>query len=141
MSSCESILCAVEAALAGEPGIKVVIVYGSASSGKMRPGSDVDVAVLFGRQLDMEAHLERRVGVPPSGGSWVGALAPSPPGKDAFVQHRCSSITSSCHAGSSSSSSSYSIPEDEDEDERQLGHSAAVTPSFIRGAAARPACH
>ena len=57
MSSCESILCAVEAALAGEPGIKVVIVYGSASSGKMRPGSDVDVAVLFDGPLDMDMRL------------------------------------------------------------------------------------
>jgi len=57
MSSCESILCAVEAALAGEPGIKVVIVYGSASSGKMRPGSDVDVAVLFDGPLDMDVRI------------------------------------------------------------------------------------
>ena len=57
MSSCESIRCAVEAALAGEPGIKVVIVYGSASSGKMRPGSDVDVAVLFDGPLDMDVRI------------------------------------------------------------------------------------
>ena len=35
----------VAAALAGEYGIKVAIVYGSAAAGKMRPGSDVDVAV------------------------------------------------------------------------------------------------
>ena len=57
MSSCESIRCAVEAALAGESGIKVAIVYGSATSGKMRPGSDVDVAVLFDGPLDMDARL------------------------------------------------------------------------------------
>lgn len=47
----------VETALAGEPGIKVALVYGSAAAGKMRPGSDVDVAVLFDRPLDMEARL------------------------------------------------------------------------------------
>ena len=47
----------VAAALAGEPGIKVALVYGSAAAGKMRPGSDVDVAVLFDRPLDMESRL------------------------------------------------------------------------------------
>lgn len=47
----------VETALAGEPGIKVALVYGSAAAGKMRPGSDVDVAVLFDRPLDMESRL------------------------------------------------------------------------------------
>lgn len=47
----------VAAALAGEPGIKVAFVYGSAAAGKMRPGSDVDVAVLFDRPLDMELRL------------------------------------------------------------------------------------
>jgi hypothetical protein len=50
-------------------------------------------------------------------------------------------ITSSCREGSSSSSSSYSISEDEDEDEdeRQPGFSFPVTPSFLRGEAARQA--
>jgi hypothetical protein len=45
----------------------------------------------------------------------------------------------SCREGSSSSSSSYSISEDEDEDEneRQPGCSFPVTPSFLRGEAAR----
>jgi len=33
--------------LAEEPGIKVALVYGSAAAGTMRPGSDVDVAVLY----------------------------------------------------------------------------------------------
>lgn len=47
----------VATALAGEPGIKVALVYGSAAAGKMRPGSDVDVAVIFERPLDMEARL------------------------------------------------------------------------------------
>jgi hypothetical protein len=49
----------------------------------------------------------------------------------------------SCREGSSSSSSSssssYSISEDEDEDERQPGFSFPVTPSFLRGEAARRA--
>jgi hypothetical protein len=52
-------------------------------------------------------------------------------------------ITSSCREGSSSSSSSSSISEDEDEDEdedeRQPGFSFPVTPSFLRGEAARQA--
>jgi hypothetical protein len=54
-------------------------------------------------------------------------------------RERDSSITSSCREGSSSSSSSYSISEDEDEDEdeRQPGFSFSVTPSFVRGEAAR----
>jgi hypothetical protein len=54
-------------------------------------------------------------------------------------RERDSSITSSCREGSSSSSSSYSISEDEDEDEdeRQPGFSFPVTPSFLRGEAAR----
>ncbi len=43
--------------LAGDPGIKVAIVYGSAASGKLRPDSDVDVAVLFDKPLDMDARL------------------------------------------------------------------------------------
>ena len=47
----------VRETLAGEQGIKVVIVYGSAAAGHMRPGSDVDVAVLFDKQLDMDARL------------------------------------------------------------------------------------
>jgi hypothetical protein len=52
-------------------------------------------------------------------------------------RERDSSITSSCREGSSSSSSSYSISEDEDE--RQPGFSFPVTPSFLRGEAARQA--
>lgn len=43
--------------LAEEPGLKVALVYGSAATGKMRRDSDVDVAVLFGRPLDMDARL------------------------------------------------------------------------------------
>ena len=38
-------------------GIQVVIVYGSAATGNMRTGSDVDVAVLFDKPLDMEMRL------------------------------------------------------------------------------------
>lgn len=47
----------VATSLADAPGIKVALVYGSAAAGKMRADSDVDVAVLFGRPLDMEARL------------------------------------------------------------------------------------
>ena len=48
---------AVTTVLAEEPGLRVAIVYGSAAAGKMRRDSDVDVAVLFGRPLDMDARL------------------------------------------------------------------------------------
>lgn len=43
--------------LASDPGIKVAIVYGSAASGKLRPDSDVDVAVLFDKPLGVDARL------------------------------------------------------------------------------------
>jgi len=43
--------------MAGMDGIQVVIVYGSAATGNMRTGSDVDVAVLFEKPLDMEMRL------------------------------------------------------------------------------------
>ena len=48
---------AVADTLAGEAGLKVALVYGSAAAGTMRRDSDVDVAVLFDRPLDMEARL------------------------------------------------------------------------------------
>lgn len=51
------ILQTVADTLAAEPGLKVALVYGSAAAGKMRRDSDVDVAVLFGRPLDMDARL------------------------------------------------------------------------------------
>jgi predicted nucleotidyltransferase len=47
----------VAEAMAGMDGVKVVIVYGSAATGKMRKDSDVDVAVLFDKPLDMEGRL------------------------------------------------------------------------------------
>ena len=39
-------------------GIRVAIVYGSAVTGRMRPDSDVDVAVMFERALDMASRLD-----------------------------------------------------------------------------------
>ena len=53
----EAIISMVRETLADEPGIKVVIVYGSAASGHMRPDSDVDVAVLFDKPLDIDTRL------------------------------------------------------------------------------------
>jgi len=47
----------VAATLVGEVGLKVALVYGSAAAGTMRRDSDVDVAVLFDRPLDMDARL------------------------------------------------------------------------------------
>lgn len=57
LSSPVAISQAVADALIGEPGVKVAIVYGSAATDKMRPGSDVDVAVLFDRPLNIDARL------------------------------------------------------------------------------------
>ena len=48
-----------------EQGLKLAIVYGSAASGTMRPGSDVDLALLYDQPLSAErkmaiaARLER----------------------------------------------------------------------------------
>jgi predicted nucleotidyltransferase len=47
----------VASTLVGEVGLKVALVYGSAAAGTMRRDSDVDVAVLFDRPLDMDARL------------------------------------------------------------------------------------
>ncbi len=53
-----------KATLQGEPGVKLAILYGSASTGKMRADSDVDVALLFDHPLTAErkmmliSHLE-----------------------------------------------------------------------------------
>ncbi len=41
-----------------EPGGRLALIYGSFASGKMRPGSDLDIAVLFDRPLDAERKLE-----------------------------------------------------------------------------------
>ena len=45
--------------LLAEPGIRLALLYGSTASGKMRPDSDVDLAVLFDHPLD----AARRVGL------------------------------------------------------------------------------
>ncbi len=56
-----------KAAIQGEPGVKLAILYGSAATGKMRAGSDVDVALLFDHPLTAEqkmmliSHLEREL--------------------------------------------------------------------------------
>jgi predicted nucleotidyltransferase len=56
---------------AAPPGIIAVYLFGSVARGQARPGSDVDVAVLFRQQprpsleglpLDLEGQLERRLG-------------------------------------------------------------------------------
>lgn len=44
--------------LSSVAGIRVAIVYGSAVTGRMRPDSDVDVAVMFERVLDMASRLD-----------------------------------------------------------------------------------
>ena len=56
-----------KAALQDEPGVKLAILYGSASTGKMRADSDVDIALLFDHPLNAEkkmeliSHLEREL--------------------------------------------------------------------------------
>ena len=48
MTSSESIFpVAALQVLAGDPGIAAAIVYGSAAKGRLRPDSDIDIAVLF----------------------------------------------------------------------------------------------
>lgn len=44
-------------ALHAEPGLRLVILYGSAATGKMRADSDVDIALLFDRPLDAEQKM------------------------------------------------------------------------------------
>ncbi|MBC8206018.1 MAG: nucleotidyltransferase domain-containing protein [Kiritimatiellales bacterium] len=46
-----------KAALGDEPGLKLAILYGSAATGRMRAGSDVDIAVLFDRPLRAEQKM------------------------------------------------------------------------------------
>jgi predicted nucleotidyltransferase len=46
-----------EEVLHAEPGLKLAILYGSAVTGRMRPDSDVDVALLFDRPLSAERKM------------------------------------------------------------------------------------
>lgn len=49
--SVTEIVGGVKDVLCEEPGLVLAILYGSASTGKIRPDSDVDLAVLFDRPL------------------------------------------------------------------------------------------
>jgi predicted nucleotidyltransferase len=44
-------------ALSKTPGIRLAIIYGSAVTGRMRPDSDVDVAVLYENALNLDGRL------------------------------------------------------------------------------------
>jgi predicted nucleotidyltransferase len=48
----------VKAALCDEPGLKLAILYGSAATGRIRAGSDVDIALLFVSSLGAERKME-----------------------------------------------------------------------------------
>ena len=56
--------------LMAESGIKLALIYGSYASGKFRSGSDVDIAVLFdrpidvGRRIELAGRLESKLGRP-----------------------------------------------------------------------------
>jgi predicted nucleotidyltransferase len=41
-----------------EPGLKLVLMYGSAAADRMRPDSDVDVAVMFDNPLNLEQKMD-----------------------------------------------------------------------------------
>ena len=41
-----------------EQGSRLALIYGSFATGKMRPGSDLDIAVLFDRPLDSERKMD-----------------------------------------------------------------------------------
>jgi predicted nucleotidyltransferase len=59
------ILAAVRAALAGDAGVELAIVFGSVARGDYRPDSDVDVAVLARPAIDLtevSARIAARVG-------------------------------------------------------------------------------
>lgn len=43
--------------LRAELGLKLAIIYGSTATGKMRPNSDVDIALLFDHPLDAEQKM------------------------------------------------------------------------------------
>ena len=51
--------------LSQQPGIELAVLYGSAATGKMRPDSDVDIAVLFkepltiNQKINIVAQLEK----------------------------------------------------------------------------------
>jgi predicted nucleotidyltransferase len=61
------IIAQAKEVLRAEPGLRLAILYGSAATGKMRAGSDVDIALLFDRPLDAEqkmkliSHLESQL--------------------------------------------------------------------------------
>jgi len=56
--------------LSPEPGVKLALIYGSYATGKIRLGSDVDIAVLFERPLDvgqkiaLAEQLENKLSLP-----------------------------------------------------------------------------
>lgn len=43
--------------LSHEPGLQVAVLYGTAAAGKLRPDSDIDLAVLYDRPLSVENRL------------------------------------------------------------------------------------
>jgi predicted nucleotidyltransferase len=52
------VVAQAKATLCAEPDLKLAILYGSAATGKMRSGSDVDIALLFDSPLGAERKME-----------------------------------------------------------------------------------
>lgn len=48
----------IKTILCKEPRLKLAILYGSAATGKMRPDSDIDVALLFDHPLSTDKKME-----------------------------------------------------------------------------------
>ena len=58
ISPISEIAARAKKALCDESGLKLAILYGSAATGRMRAGSDVDIALLFDRPLSAQQKME-----------------------------------------------------------------------------------
>ncbi len=58
IQSDQDVAALAKQALRSEPGLKMAILYGSATNGKMRVDSDVDIAILLDRPLSADKKME-----------------------------------------------------------------------------------
>ncbi len=59
----EALVAALHTFFADQPDVVAAYLFGSMVSGRARPGSDVDVAVLLSAELDGETRFWRRLGL------------------------------------------------------------------------------